>query len=299
VSGAPLPARRGTAAGEVGLSEPLPILPPRVDTEELRDRIAEFPRWLYRFTFDGGVTTPVSSPGQINRHEQRRRYFFDALLSLTGGSLAGRRVLDLGCNAGYWSLHAVEAGAEFVLGVDAGAEYIEQARLVFEAKHVERARYRFECANVFEYPFAERFDTVLCLGMLEVVSKPVELFELISRVGAETIVVDTGVSRAASSFFEVGKLDDRQTRVDHEMVLIPTRQAVVELAAEFGYATVALAQNIADYTGMEDYESARRLAFVCSRTAPLERLAAARPESALSPWVPPALRPLLARARRG
>jgi tRNA (mo5U34)-methyltransferase len=269
-----------------------------VDAEELRDRIAEFPRWHYRFKFDGGVTTPVPNPGQINRHEQRRRYFFDALLSLTGGSLAGQRVLDLGCNAGFWSLLAIEAGADFVLGVDAQEQYIEQAQLVFEAKHVERGRYRFERANVLEHAFAERFDLILCLGMLEVVSKPVELFELMSGLGARTIVVDTGVSRMASSFFEVAKLDDAQTRVDHDMVLIPTRLAVVELAAEFGYETVALAQNISDYTGMEDYRSGRRLAFICSRE-PLERLTPARPEHALSPWLPPALQPLLRRARRG
>jgi SAM-dependent methyltransferase len=270
-----------------------------VDAEELRDRIAEFARWHYRFKFEGGVSTPVPNAGQINRHEQRRRYFFDALLSLTGGSLAGHRMLDLGCNSGFWAAHAIEAGADFVLGVDAQREYIEQAELVFAAKHLPRERYRFECASVFDCAITERFDTVLCLGMLEVVSKPVELFELISRAGAETVVVDTAISRAASSFFEVGKLDDRQARVDHEMVLIPTRQAVVELAAEFGYATVALAPNISDYTGMEDYRSGRRLAFVCSRSAPLERLAAARPEPALSPWLPPALQPLLARARRG
>ena len=32
--------------------------------------------------------------------------------------LKGKRVLDLGCNAGFWSLNAAEAGADFVLGVD-------------------------------------------------------------------------------------------------------------------------------------------------------------------------------------
>ena len=158
--------------------------------------------------------------------------------------------------------------------------------------------HRFECANVFDHAFAERFDVILCLGMLEVVAKPVELFELMSRLGAETIVVDTGVSRMASSFFEVAKLDDADP-CRSRVVLIPTRQAVVELAAEFGFQTVALAQNISDYAGMEDYRSGRRLAFICSRGAPLERLTPARPESGLSPWLPPALQPLLTRARRG
>jgi SAM-dependent methyltransferase len=270
-----------------------------VDTDELRDRIAEFPRWHYRFKFDGGVTTPVPDRGRINRQEQRRSYFFDALLGLTGGSLRGQRVLDLGCNAGFWALQAVEAGADFVLGIDAGKSFIEQAELVFEAKGVERERYLFERANVFERTVSESFDIALCLGLMEVTCKPVELFELMSAAGAETIVIDTAVSAMPSSFFEVAKLDDAPMRVDHELVLIPTRQAVVELAEEFGYKAVALAPVITDWAGMEDYRGGGRLAFICSRTLALQGLPAAKPEPAFSTWLPPALAPLLARARRG
>ena len=34
------------------------------------------------------------------------------------GSLKGLRVLGLGCNAGWWSLKAIEAGCDFVAGID-------------------------------------------------------------------------------------------------------------------------------------------------------------------------------------
>src|SRR5207244_13180843 len=51
-----------------------------------------------------------------------------------GGSLQGRRVLDLECNAGLWSLLALQAGAEFVLGTAGRRMFIEQAEFVFEAK---------------------------------------------------------------------------------------------------------------------------------------------------------------------
>src|SRR2546423_487545 len=75
---------------------------------ELRERVEAFPRWHYQFDLGNGITTPIWKRDRINRHEQRRRYFFDALLRVTGGSLRGRRVLDLGCNAGFWSLNAIE-----------------------------------------------------------------------------------------------------------------------------------------------------------------------------------------------
>ncbi len=236
-----------------------------MEVEELQDRIAAFPLWNYQFEFEGGVRTPLTDAARVNRQVQRRRYFFEALLRLTGGTLQGRRVLDLGCSAGFWALQAVEAGADFVLGIDGRADYIEQAELVFEAKGIERSRYRFEQANVFEYELRERFDVVLCLGLLSVVAKPVALFELMERAQAPLIVLDTGLSRAPTKLFEVTRLQEPRNKVDYGLVLVPTRRAVAELGRQFGYDPVPLALEIGDHRAMDDYRRGERLAFICSK----------------------------------
>ncbi len=257
-----------------------------MDAKELEERIAALPRWHYEFEFDGAIKTPIARPTDINRHEQRRRYFFDALLRVTGGSLRGHRVLDLGCNAGFWSLQAIEAGADFVLGVDGRDMHVEQANLVFAAKGIEPERYRFEEANIFEHEFTEEFDIVLCLGLMYHISKPVELFEIMTRVGAQLVVIDTSISFAPSSFFEVNRdrnMDDPRNAVDYEIVLVPTRQALIDLAAQFGYETVPLAHNMTDYTGMNDYRIRRRLAFICSKSASLASLSRETPPP-VTPW---------------
>lgn len=260
--------------------------------QELQEQIAAFPRWHYRFEFDGGVSTPVVDIGKVNRHEQRRRYFFDALLQVADGSLKGRRVLDLGCNAGWWSLQAIEAGADFVLGVDVRQMHIDQANLVFAAKGVDPARYRFEQGDVFTHDFGGGFDVVLCLGLMEHVAKPVELIERMAASGAELLVIDTALSGASSSFFEVSHLDEPDAH--GELVLVPTRDAVIELAARSGYNAVALARNIADYAGMDDYRRLRRLAFICSRSASLQMLAREEGSSLAARWGT-----MIAAARRG
>ncbi len=247
-----------------------------MEREELQERIAAFPRWHYRFEFDGGVSTPLVDRDMINRHEQRRRYFFAPLLSTLGGSLEGRRVLDLGCNAGFWSLQAIDAGADFVLGVDGRETHIEQAELVFSAKGVDPARYRFETGNVFTHAISESFDVVLCLGLLDHVCKPIELFELMSASGAELIVIDTDLSRASSGYFEICSLFDSRNAIDRAMVLLPTRQAVIELAQEFGYQAVALEQNFTDHAGLTDYRHQRRLAFICAKSTSLGALSEAK-----------------------
>jgi SAM-dependent methyltransferase len=243
-----------------------------MEAEELASRIAAFPTWSYRFEFDGGLSTPSFNEAIDNRHEQRRRYFFEPLLQLAGGSLRGRRVLDLGCNAGFWSLAAAEAQADFVLGVDAKPMYVEQAELVFAAKGVERDRYRFEQGNVLEHEFTEHFDVVLCLGLLDHIAKPVELFELIAGLAPQIVVIDTEISRSRMSVFEVDTLYNRENAVEYETVLIPSRLALIELAQQFGFEIVALPHNISDYAGMRDYLHQRRLAFICSKELSLQSL---------------------------
>jgi tRNA (mo5U34)-methyltransferase len=107
--------------------------------EEIRQKIASFPRWHYQFDLRGNHT-PIHKQGRVNRHTQRKKHFFDPVVSLFGGSLEGKRVLDLACNAGYWSLAAIEAGADYVLGIEGRQMHVDQASFVFEVKEVERDR---------------------------------------------------------------------------------------------------------------------------------------------------------------
>jgi tRNA (mo5U34)-methyltransferase len=260
-----------------------------LETRELEQRIAAFARWHYQFEFDDGVKTPIHDLAQINRHEQRRRYFFDPLVQVAGGSLEGRRVLDLGCNAGFWCLQAIEAGADFVLGVEGRQMHVEQAQLVFEAKGVDPSRYRFEQANIFEHAFEESFDVVLCLGLLYHISKPVELFELIARAGAELLVIDTNVVPLPFSCFRVRREDVEAEwhAVEYETVLVPSRSAVIDLCRQFGFDVVPLALNPTDNTAMGDYRHQLRLAFMASKGPSLAGLPReTRPAltHAVAPW---------------
>jgi len=246
-----------------------------VNPDELQERIDSFPVWHYSFELEG-ATTPIFRPDYVNRHEQRSRVFFDPLVAICGGSLRGRRVLDLGSNAGYWSLRAIEAGAEFVLGIDGRQMHVDQADLIFEAKGIDPSRYRFELGNIFAHELSEQFDIVLCLGLMYHIAKPVELFEIIAGAGAEIIVIDTNVSLMPSSVFRVAhedSLDNPRNAIDYELVLVPSRRAVMDLADQFGFKSVALAHNITDFTGMGDYRSKQRASFICSKSVSLEAVA--------------------------
>jgi len=242
-----------------------------VDIETLQQRVDSYRPWHYEFDLNG-VITPIYRKDTVNRHIQRRRIGFEPLVEVAGGSLAGRRVLDLGCNSGYWSLAAIEAGADFVLGIDGRQLHVDQANLVFEAKGVEPSRYRFDLGNIFEYDYEQQFDVVLCLGLMYHVAKPLELFEIFPRAGASLVLIDTVVNLIPSSAFRVHResIDNPRNAVDYETTLIPSRQAVIDLAGQFGYDAAPLAQHITDGTGMHDYLTRARAFFLCARGVSLD-----------------------------
>src|SRR5215212_3883222 len=172
--------------------------------EEIKQKIASFPRWHYQFDLRGNLT-PIFKESHVKRHAQRKKLFFDPLVELFGGSLEGKRVLDLGCNAGFWALSAAQAGCDYVQGIDGRQMHVDQANFVFEAKEVERERFDFFLGNLFETDLRRfgAFDVVLCLGLMYHVSKHVELMEKISEVNTDVPVIDTPLSVACGSFLEL------------------------------------------------------------------------------------------------
>jgi tRNA (mo5U34)-methyltransferase len=236
---------------------------------DLAARIAAFPRWHYAFDLRGHSTI---TPGvtRVKRHAQRLPYLLDPLVEACGGTLAGKRVLDLGCNAGFWSLHCVRRGASFVMGVDARGHHMDQARLVFDVEGIDPARYRFVEADLLAADWSAwgRFEVVLCLGLLYHVNRPVELFARMAATDALHIVVDTALSMLPGAAFELRRepLDDPRHAVASEVVLWPTRDAVNALATDHGYRTTVLEPAFEDWEECDDYRDGLRRGFLLART---------------------------------
>ena len=247
-----------------------------MDNQELIDKINSFERWHYQFELNG-VLTPIADPTRINRHMQRRAYFFEPLLKLYDGSLKGKRVLDIGCNAGFWSLQAIEAGCDYILGVDGRQMHVDQANLVFETKGIDADRYDFVLGDIFEYDFAQHgeFDIVFYFGLMYHINKPVVLMEKIAAVNSDVVVIDTDLSTLKGPFLEIHHepLDDPRNAVFNTMVLWPTKQAVAAIARQSGYEVMMLEPKFTDYTGSDAFKSDGRRAFICAKSADLNTLA--------------------------
>lgn len=236
-----------------------------MDRQELQARIDAFPRWYYRFELDG-LKTPVE-PRLLARHAARYAHLFPPLLEACGGSLQGKRVLDLGCNSGFWALKAIEAGCDHVLGVDARQIHIDQATLVFDITGVPRHRFDFVTADACDVDLAAHgpFDVVLCLGLLYHLAAPEQLVSRISAVTSDVLLLDTRVHLGETAFIELheGRHVPRNT-VHDGPVLVPSRRAVEEMAIASGFHVSGLPFP-ALRPGMEDYADGRRVAFLCRK----------------------------------
>ena len=250
--------------------------------DDILKKINSFNHWNYQFELAGHKTV-LFDAGTINRHEQRKNYFFRRLVDLLGGSLVGKRVLDLGCNQGFWSLAAIENGCDYVLGIDGRQMHIDQAEFVFDVKQIDKSRYNFCFGNIFDLLSGDlgKFDIVLCLGLLYHISKPMTLLERISAVNTDLLVIDTYLSSMRKSVLEIHKesLDSPLNGIEYELVLYPSRSAILDMVHQFNYHTVVLRPSFSDYTGAASYKDGSRLAFICAKQTDLSPLEAYRESS--------------------
>ncbi len=108
--------------------------------------------------------------------------------------MTGKRVLDIGCNAGFYSFQLRRRGAR-VLGIDHDPRYLAQARFAAGVLGLDVEFRELEVYDVVE--LGETFDYVLFMGVLYHLRYPLLALDRVARVVEETLVVQSMVRGAA------------------------------------------------------------------------------------------------------
>lgn len=239
--------------------------------EEARTIIDRAEYWHYRFKFPWGETTP-GKPGWAERVEKRRAHFFGPLLDLYGGSLAGKRVLDLGCCQGYWSFLARRSGAESTLGVDASEAFIREAQAAQAVLGPEKGcsftRAHLEDDSWWEEEVQEPREITLLLGTLFHLTDPVYVLRRAMRLTSETIVIDGEVAIGDEPRLHLRQrtLDEPTTvrsRMTSGIRTVATPAAIEWILRDGGFKTIRC---LAPALGMPaDYLDGRTMSFIATR----------------------------------
>jgi tRNA (mo5U34)-methyltransferase len=169
---------------------PIGCSPPRA--EQVRDSV---PLWFHTFALAPGIYTP----GISRDHGYR-------LAVLGADRFAGRSVLDVGAFDGFYSFLAEARGARRVVAID-NEQYVAWVRTRFGVTLPGGAGFgaiaglldsrvdyhRMDALQVRE--LGERFEVVLCLGILHRVSDPLGLLHTLADVltpGGEVVLETYG-----------------------------------------------------------------------------------------------------------
>jgi SAM-dependent methyltransferase len=211
--------------------------------EEAEQVLRNTSYWHYPFELPWGRMR-VGKPQHDERHALRRQHFFEPLLKLYGGSLAGKTVLDLGCCQGFWSFEALRADAAHCVGLDSSPQFIREAEAIRTLSGANRCDFRV--AHLDEPGWGEGVAAVnvtLFLGLFYHLSDPLYGLRQAMALTTETIVVDTAVTPREEPVLAFRRRDpDEPTTKGSEplsgLCLLPSPTGLRWLLEDGGFRTV-------------------------------------------------------------
>ena len=163
--------------------------------EGLAGRIAALGPWFHNMELGGVRTAPDHFLGDFPAVKWRH---IDERLPR---DLAGKRVLDIGCNGGFYALAMKKRGAAYVLGIDADPFYLAQARFAAEVSGLDVAFRQMSVYDVAE--LGEHFDIVLFTGVLYHLRHPLLALDLIRAHVAADLMVFQSLMRGTNAIATV------------------------------------------------------------------------------------------------
>jgi tRNA (mo5U34)-methyltransferase len=149
---------------------------PSHDPEQLRREIAALAPWFHNLHLPGGVQTLPDSfiGGDFPGFKWRE------IAPHVPQDLTGWRVLDVGCNAGYYSFELARRGAE-VTAIDVDAHYLKQARWAAGVLGLDH-RIDFHHMGVYEVAkLPGSWDLVWFMGVFYHLRYPLLALDLLAR----------------------------------------------------------------------------------------------------------------------
>ncbi len=163
--------------------------------DAIRARAEALGPWFHNMELQGVRTAPEHFLGDYPRVKWDR--FRDALPA----DLTGKTVLDIGCNAGFYSMEMKRRGASRVLGLDFDEDYLAQARFAAEVEGVD---VEFQQLSVYDIgSLQERFDVVFFIGVLYHLRHPLLALDLIHEHVAKDLLVFQSMQRGSNEIMPV------------------------------------------------------------------------------------------------
>ncbi|MFW6373771.1 MAG: TIGR04290 family methyltransferase [Thermodesulfobacteriota bacterium] len=148
----------------------------------IQQKIEDLKPWFHNLHLpDGSQTAPDGFLGDFPA------YKWAELADHIPRNLSGRQVLDIGCNAGFYSFELARRGAA-VTALDMNPHYLAQARWAAEVYGLQET-VRFRRMQVYDLAREDRaYDLVLFLGVFYHLRYPFLALDVVRRITAGKLV---------------------------------------------------------------------------------------------------------------
>jgi SAM-dependent methyltransferase len=216
-------------------------------------------------------SSTVGTRLESGERSPRLRYRYEAIIERNRSIYPGSRVLDLASHDGRWSLAALDAGADFVWGVEGRDKHVAAAKENFSIYNIARSSYEFEVGDLPNSlaKFAPgSFDVIMCLGLFYHTVRHFEFFEQFDRLRPKHIVLDTLTAAANGPFVffrpeleSDGSILFENSEQRVSIVGLPTHDFIAMLCRHFKYTLHAIdwhSFGIENWNGMPTYKDGSR-----------------------------------------
>jgi tRNA (mo5U34)-methyltransferase len=222
-----------------------------LSTQEIERRVRSLGKWFHNIDLGGVKTAPDHFLGDYPNIKWQR--FAHAVPE----DLTGKSVLDIGCNAGFYSIEMKKRGAARVVGVDSDEVYLNQARFAAEVSGYPDIEFRN--LSVYEIgKLGETFDLVIFMGVLYHLRHPLLALDTLYETVVGDLLLFQSMQRGTKEvaqveedypFWEEGIFDqdgyplmyfvERRYASDPTNWWIPNRAAVEAMLRSAGFVIEA------------------------------------------------------------
>lgn len=161
----------------------------RMSPDEIREQAEKLGPWFHNLILDGVPTAPQHFLGDYPAVK------FERFAAAVPADLAGKSVLDIGCNGGFYSIEMKRRGAARVFGIDYDEDYLAQARF---AAGILGLDIEFARMSVYDVgAIGERFDLVIFMGVFYHLRHPLLALDLIHEHVAKDLMIFQSMQRGS------------------------------------------------------------------------------------------------------
>jgi tRNA (mo5U34)-methyltransferase len=163
---------------------------------DIERRVRDLGQWFHNLDLRGVQTAPEHFLGDYPNVKWQK--FAHAVPD----DLSGKSVLDVGCNAGFYSIEMKKRGAARVVGVDSDETYLDQGRFAAEVSGFPDIEFR----NLSVYDvgtLGQRFDVVIFMGVLYHLRHPLLALDTLYDAAVADLLVFQSMQRGSGELMDL------------------------------------------------------------------------------------------------